>query len=38
MKIQGHTAQEVADQTGMTVSAVKVSVHRALNKLKADLR
>ena len=35
MKIQGLTAQEVASKTGMSVSAVKVSVHRSMNKLKA---
>jgi len=34
MKIQGLTAQEVANETGMSVSAVKVSVHRSMNKLK----
>ncbi len=34
MKIQGLTAAEVAARTGMSVSAVKVSVHRSMNKLK----
>lgn len=29
MKIEGHTAQEVADMLGMKESAVKVSAHRA---------
>ncbi|MGB0718922.1 MAG: RNA polymerase sigma factor [Bdellovibrionales bacterium] len=37
MKIKGFTAQEVAKETGMSVSAVKVSAHRTLNKLKAML-
>lgn len=37
MKIQGYTAQEVANQTGMSVSAVKVSAHRTMNKLKVIL-
>ena len=35
MKIQGLTAQEVANKTGMSVSAVKVSVHRSMHRLKA---
>lgn len=34
MKIEGYTAKEVADKTGMTETAVKVSVHRSLGKLK----
>lgn len=34
MKIQGLTAGEVAARTGMSVSAVKVSVHRSMSKLK----
>lgn len=37
VKIQGLTAQETADKTGMSVSAVKVSVHRSMKKLKAML-
>lgn len=37
VKIQGLTAQETADRTGMSVSAVKVSVHRSMKKLKAML-
>jgi RNA polymerase sigma-70 factor (ECF subfamily) len=37
MKIQGYTAQEVSNQTGMSVSAVKVSVHRTMAKLKEKL-
>lgn len=32
-KIEGYTAQEVADQMKMSVSAVKVSAHRTQNKL-----
>lgn len=34
MRVEGYTAQEVADEMGMSVSAVKVSVHRTTNKLK----
>ncbi len=34
LKIKGYSAKEVADMTGMSVSAVKVSAHRTLNKLK----
>lgn len=37
VKIEGLTAQETADRTGMSVSAVKVSVHRSMKKLKAML-
>lgn len=37
VKIEGYTAQEVANEMGMTVSAVKVSVHRSLNKVKEKL-
>lgn len=37
IKIQGYSTKEVADQMGMTDSAVKVSVHRAINKLKDKL-
>lgn len=37
LKVEGYTAQEVANQTGMNVSAVKVSAHRTLKKLKAML-
>ena len=33
VKIHGYTAQEAADETGMSVSAVKVSVHRAQKKM-----
>lgn len=34
MRIEGYSAQEVADKMDMSVSAVKVSVHRTTNKLK----
>ncbi|MAE50289.1 MAG: hypothetical protein CMH27_00610 [Micavibrio sp.] len=34
MRIYGYTAQEVADELGMGVSAVKVSVHRSQKKLE----
>ena len=34
MKIYGYTAKEVADNTGMSISAVKTSVHRTTEKLK----
>ncbi len=34
MKIEGYTAEEVADQMGMSVSAVKVSAHRTMKKMK----
>ncbi len=34
MKIEGYTAQEVADEMDMSVSAVKVSAHRTTVKLK----
>lgn len=34
MKIHGHSARDVADKLGMSVSAVKVSVHRTMKKLK----
>lgn len=37
IKIQGYTAQEVADELDMSVSAVKVSAHRTLAKLKENL-
>ena len=37
MKLKGYTAQEVSNQTGMSVSAVKVSVHRTMAKLKEKL-
>ena len=38
MKVEGYTAQEVADKLGMTESAVKVSAHRTINKLKSKLK
>lgn len=37
IKIHGYSAQEVADEMGMSVSAVKVSAHRTQNKLKDRL-
>ena len=37
MKVEGYTAQEVADKTGMSVSAVKVSVHRTMKKLQEKI-
>lgn len=37
IKIHGYSAQEVADEMGMSVSAVKVSAHRTMNKLKDRL-
>ncbi|MCB1563961.1 MAG: RNA polymerase sigma factor [Alphaproteobacteria bacterium] len=38
IKIQGFTAQEAANKTGMSVSAVKVSAHRTMKKLKEILK
>ena len=37
MRIQGYTAQEVANEMNMSVSAVKVSAHRTAGKLKIIL-
>jgi len=37
IKIQGYSAKEVADEMGMSESAVKVSAHRTLSKLKERL-
>lgn len=37
IKIHGYSAKEVADEMGMSVSAVKVSAHRTMNKLKDRL-
>jgi RNA polymerase sigma-70 factor (ECF subfamily) len=37
MKIKGYSAEEVSHKTGMSISAVKVSAHRALQKLKEKL-
>ena len=37
IKIKGFTAKEVANETGMSVSAVKVSAHRTSKKLKTIL-
>jgi RNA polymerase sigma-70 factor (ECF subfamily) len=36
-KIEGYTAQEVANRMDMTENAVKVSVHRTMGRLKAAL-
>ncbi|MCF8496702.1 MAG: sigma-70 family RNA polymerase sigma factor [Alphaproteobacteria bacterium] len=38
MKIRGHSAREVADRLGMSVSAVKVSAHRSMIRLKKRLK
>jgi RNA polymerase sigma-70 factor (ECF subfamily) len=38
LKIKGYTSKEVADQLGMSVSAVKVSAHRTLKKLRDTLK
>lgn len=37
MRVEGFSAQEIAEKTGMSVSAVKVSVHRTAAKLKERL-
>lgn len=37
MKLKGYSAREVSKKTGMSVSAVKVSVHRTMAKLKERL-
>ena len=37
MKIKGYSAEEVSKKTGMSLSAVKVSAHRALKKIKEKL-
>lgn len=37
VKMKGYSAKEVAAKTGMSVSAVKVSVHRSIQKLKEKL-
>ncbi len=34
MKLEGYSAKEVSTKTGMSVAAVKVSVHRTMEKLK----
>lgn len=38
LKIQGYSAKEVAQEMDMSESAVKVSAHRAMNKLKGELQ
>lgn len=37
LRIRGYTAKEVAGKLGMTVTAVKVSAHRTMHKLKSRL-
>lgn len=37
IKIEGYSAQEVAEKTGMSESAVKVSAFRTMEKLKENL-
>lgn len=37
VKMKGYSAKEAAEKTGMSVSAVKVSVHRSIQKLKEKL-
>lgn len=37
LKVEGYSAREVANEMGMSVSAVKVSAHRTMKKLKKDL-
>ncbi len=37
MKVEGYSAREVAEEVGMSVSAVKVAAHRAYKKLKEKL-
>ncbi len=37
IKIEGYSAKEVANEMDMSVSAVKVSAHRTMNKLKEIL-
>ena len=37
VRIEGYSVKEVAEKTGMTVSAVKVSAHRSAAKLKEFL-
>ncbi len=37
MKIEGYSAKEVAGEMGMSVSAVKISAHRSIAKLKKIL-
>ena len=37
VKIEGYSAKEVAEEMQMSVSAVKVSVHRSTAKLKEVL-
>lgn len=38
LKLEGLSTREVADKTGMSESAIKVTMHRALQKLKEKLK
>lgn len=38
IKIEGYKAREVAEQTGMSVSAVKVWAHRTMKKIRKKLK
>lgn len=38
VKIEGYTAKEVANEMGMSVSAVKVSAHRTMKKIQDMLK
>ncbi len=38
IKLEGYTAKEVANEMGMSVSAVKVSAHRTMKKLQNILK
>jgi len=38
VKLEGYTASEVAEKTGMSVSSVKVTTHRALKKLEGLIK
>ncbi len=38
VKVDGFSINEASDKTGMSPSAVKVTIHRALKKLRAEVR
>ncbi|MBL8639858.1 MAG: sigma-70 family RNA polymerase sigma factor [Alphaproteobacteria bacterium] len=38
LKLEGLSTREVADKTGMSESAIKVTMHRALQKLKEKIK
>lgn len=38
LKIEGYSVKEVSEQVGMSVSAVKVTAHRAYKRLKKELK